>query len=354
MKVLVIGAGPVGLSAALALSAEGISCRIVEKRNAPSELSRAVGIMPETLRALEQLSAAKTIRSEGMPINRMTVKRGSKSLMSLDVTKADLGPDVMIGLPQNRTEEILRDALGARDVYPEYGVTVEDLLTNEQMATAVFADGSEDNFDWVIAADGVHSTARACLDIAYPGRDLPGSWSIADVDVADPFDENGMTVYIQGKGNVFVLVLPIERRRARIVSSTDDALAALPEHLEIKGVRRTASFEISIRQAETYKKGRVLLAGDAAHCHSPVGGKGMNLGIADAIAAVQAIVARETDAYSDQRHAVGARTIAASETGRKIIVSNSILVKLLASLGTTLAASVPAAGRFFMRNLTRL
>jgi 2-polyprenyl-6-methoxyphenol hydroxylase-like FAD-dependent oxidoreductase len=70
-----------------------------------------------------------------------------------------------------------------------------------------------------------------------------------------------------------VMVLPIERRRVRIVSSTDDALAELPEPLNFKGIRRTGVFDISIRQADTYKKGRVLLAGDAAHCHSPVGGR---------------------------------------------------------------------------------
>jgi len=354
LKVLVIGAGPVGLSAALALSAEGIPCRIVEKRDAPSELSRAVGIMPETVRALTPLGAGEAIRVEGMPVQRMTIKRGLRTLMSLDVTKGGLGPDVMIGLPQNRTEEILRDALLARDVHPEYGFRVEDLSTTEETATVTFSDGSEGEFDWVIAADGVHSTARSCLGIAYPGKDLPGRWSIADVDVADPFDENGMTAYIQGEGNVFVLVLPIERRRARVVSSTDDALAALPEHLEIKGVRRTAHFEISVRQAETYKKGRVLLAGDAAHCHSPVGGKGMNLGIADGIAAVRAIVTGETDAYTDTRHAAGARVMAASETGRKIITSNNVLIKFMTFLGAALVARVPALGRLFMKNLTRL
>lgn len=215
MKALIIGAGPVGLSAALALRAEGISCRIVEKRKAPSALSRAVGIMPETERALDRLGAGDVIRAEGMPINRMTVKRGSAILMSLDVTKGGLGTDVMIGLPQNRTEEILRDALGGRGVYPEYGVTVTDVSTTEQEAIVTFADGAKHTFDWVIAADGISSTARTCLGIAYSGIDLPEKWSIADVDVAEPFDENGMTVYIQGNGNAVVLVLPIERRRAR-------------------------------------------------------------------------------------------------------------------------------------------
>lgn len=160
MNVLVVGAGPVGLTAALALKSEGIACRIVEKRDAPSVLSRAVGIMPETVRALERLGAGDDIRTEGMAINRMTIKRGSSMLISLDVSKGGLGSDVMIGLPQNGTEEILRDALQAQGIHPEYGIIVEDVSTTDEKSTVAFADGSIGVFDWVIASDGVHSTAR--------------------------------------------------------------------------------------------------------------------------------------------------------------------------------------------------
>lgn len=354
MKVLVIGAGPVGLSSALALSAEGIQCRIVERRQAPSELSRAVGIMPETVRALERIGAGSTIRTEGMAINRMTIKRGTRTLMCLDVTKGNLGNEVMIGLPQNRTEEILRDALHAQDIRPEYGVTVTGVSTTQHASKVIFSDGYEGEFDWVIAADGIQSTARQSLGIAYAGIDLPDEWSIADVDVDEPFDEAGVTVYVQGEGNVFAMVLPIELRRARVVSSTPDALAALPEHLNIKSIRRTGSFAISVRQAETYHKGRVLLAGDAAHCHSPVGGKGMNLGIADGIAAAQAIATGQTQDYAQARHAAGARVMAASEAGRKIITSNRISSKIALRIATFGANRISALGRVFMRNLTQL
>lgn len=354
MTVLVIGAGPVGLTAALALTHAGIACRIVEKRAEPSVLSRAVGIMPATAQALEQLGAGDTIRTEGMAINRMTLKRGTSVLMALDVTKGGLGNDVMIGLPQNRTEEILRDALHSKEVVPEYGVAVDDVTTTDTNAAATFADGTTVEFDWIIAADGVHSTARNCLGIIYAGFDLPGKWSIADVDVGEPFDDAGVTVYVQGAQNTFVMVLPIEPRRARIVSSTGNPLDVLPEPLNIKDVRKTGAFEISIRQAETYVKGRVLLAGDAAHCHSPVGGKGMNLGIADAIAAAQAIKNATTASYTADRHAAGARVMAASEAGRKVITSNNPFVKAGTTLVMFLAGKVPAMGRVFMRRLTQL
>ena len=99
--------------------------------------------------------------------------------------------------------------------------------------------------------------------------------------------------------------------------------------MDIRKIRRTGTFNISIRQAENYKKGRVLLAGDAAHCHSPVGGRGMNLGIDDAVAAAEAIINGTTDGYSDARHVIGARILRMSERARRTITSRNMLTKLL-------------------------
>lgn len=359
MNILIIGAGPTGLSAALELGAHGLSCRIVERRKAPSELSRAIGIMPATLNALTRLGAGAAISAEGMAIHRITLKRGSRPLMRLDVTKGKIGSDFMTALPQNRTEEILTDALRDKGIQPEYGVTVEQVSTDGKTAVAAFGDGTEAAFDWIIAADGIHSAARQSLGIAYPGFDLPDEWSIADVDVAEealmgPFDPNGAVGYIQDADGGFGMVLPMEPRRARVVSSTRDALAALSEPLPVENIRRTATFSIAIRQAETYQKGRVLLAGDAAHCHSPVGGKGMNLGISDGIAAARAIALGETDGYSNARHEIGARVMTASERGRKFITANTPITRLTATTAGFLAERVPAVGAAFMRGLTQL
>ncbi len=354
MKTLVIGAGPVGLTAALEFAAHGINCRIVERRTGPSNLSRAVGIMPETIEKLRRIGAGEAIEAEGMLLGKLTLKRGTKVLLKIDNPKPGSREKRMVGLPQNRTEEILRDALHERGIHVEYGLSVEKISTTDDTASVAFSDGSTADYDWVIAADGIGSTVREQLDIAYPGIDLPGEWSIADVDVSGPFDEENVTTYCQGPGNVFVMVLPIERRRVRIVSSTTDALAAMPEKIEIQNIRRTGTFKISIRQAETYKQGRVLLAGDAAHCHSPVGGRGMNLGIDDAIAAVHAIVNGETEHYTEQRHAIGAEIMKQSELMRKLIISNNWLVQAVTTVALKMISSLPFARRAIMRKLTRL
>ena len=354
MKVLVIGAGPTGLTAALELAAHGVNCRIVERRTEPSKLSRAVGIMPATIEALEPLGVAGAILSEAMPLRRIRLMRSGKTLMSLDNRSAEFRDNVIIGLPQNRTEEILRDELAARNVQVEYGLTVNGVTTDDQTATVRFSDNTTETYDWVIAADGIKSIARDQLGIAYPGLDLPGEWSIADVDVGGDFDPELVVLDIQAPGNNFSMVLPIESRRARIVSSTPDALAALTQPLEIDNVRRTGTFRISIRQAETYRKGRVLLAGDAAHCHSPVGGKGMNLGMADAVSAARAIINDQVDEYSEERHRIGVVILRMTEAARVMAMSNNPFAKAVIWVAAKAIHSLPVAHRTFMRLLTKI
>ncbi len=354
MKVLVIGAGPTGLTAALELAAHGVNCRIVERRTEPSKLSRAVGIMPATIEALEPLGVAGAILSEAMPLRRIRLMRSGKTLMSLDNRSAEFRDNVIIGLPQNRTEEILRDELAARNVQVEYGLTVNGVTTDDQTATVRFSDNTTETYDWVIAADGIKSIARDQLGIAYPGLDLPGEWSIADVDVGGDFDPELVVLDIQAPGNNFSMVLPIESRRARIVSSTPDALAALTQPLEIDNVRRTGTFRISIRQAETYRKGRVLLAGDAAHCHSPVGGKGMNLGMADAVSAARAIINDQVDEYSEERHRIGVVILRMTEAARAMAMSNNPFAKAVIWVAAKAIHSLPVAHRTFMRLLTKI
>ncbi|WNZ54249.1 NAD(P)/FAD-dependent oxidoreductase [Microbulbifer sp. MKSA007] len=352
MDILVIGAGPTGLTAAVTLTSLGLKCRIVERKNSPSELSRAVGIMPATIDALRELGAAAPFLAEAMPLRKMHILRDERTLVYIDNSGNEFRDRVPLGLPQNRTEGILRDTLAERGVEVEYGVSVTNITTTPDKAAVNFSDNTSASFDWVIAADGIQSAVRQQLKIQYPGIDLPNKWSIADVDLRGNFDPEEIALDLYGGEGEFTLVLPIERRRARIASSTEDALATLRLPIEIANIRRTAAFKISIRQAETYRKHRVLLAGDAAHCHSPVGGKGMNLGMADAIAAASAIANGAVDSYSTSRHEAGESVVKKTELARKLISSSNPLAKSALWLSAHCIASVPPIHRAFMRQWT--
>ena len=168
MKTLVIGAGPTGLTAALALVARGASCRIVERRTEPSMLSRAVGIMPVTIDLLGPLGAAAPILAEAMSLRQILLTRAGKPLMRLDNRVSEYKNRVILGLPQNRTEEILRAVLARRGVEVEYGLTVNNVTTNPEQVTAGLSDGSSETYDWAIAADGIKSRTREQLGIEYP------------------------------------------------------------------------------------------------------------------------------------------------------------------------------------------
>ncbi|WHI53316.1 NAD(P)/FAD-dependent oxidoreductase [Microbulbifer sp. MLAF003] len=352
MDVLIIGAGPTGLTAATALASKGIICRVVERKSEPSELSRAVGIMPVTIDALKSLGVADAFLAEAMPLRKMHVLRDEKTLVYLDNSGNEYRDRVPLGLPQNRTEGILRDALMDKGVQVEYDLSVTKISTSADKAEVHFSDNTSGEFDWVIAADGIQSTVREQLQIGYPGIDLPGKWSIADVDIVGDFDSEEITLDLYGRDCQFTLILPIEKYRARIASSTEDALGNMRLPLNIGSVRRTGTFQISIRQAETYRKNRVLLAGDAAHCHSPVGGKGMNLGMADAIAAAMSIVYGNVDQYSYTRRKVGASVVKKTEIARYLISSENPLAKSLFWFSAKCISSIPPLHRAFMKQWT--
>jgi 2-polyprenyl-6-methoxyphenol hydroxylase-like FAD-dependent oxidoreductase len=188
------------------------------------------------------------------------------------------------------------------------------------------------------------------LGIDFRGHDLPETWSIADVDAEGWPDTNAFTVCQLSGGDV-VVVAPLEPKRFRVVSNTEDALAALPLNLNVTNIRRAGEFKISIRQAAQYGVGRVFLVGDAAHCHSPVGGRGMNLGIADGAELARRMVEGGLEGYGEARHKVGKEVIAFSEAFRKVMTSRNPFTRFLVLAVLRTASFMPALQRQFAKKL---
>jgi 2-polyprenyl-6-methoxyphenol hydroxylase-like FAD-dependent oxidoreductase len=138
-----------------------------------------------------------------------------------------------------------------------------------------------------------------------------------------------------------VFIAPIGKNRFRLVSNTDNALESMPFKLDIQTIRREARFKIKIAQVKTYQKGRVFLAGDAAHSHSPAGGRGMNLGMADAADLAYKLVHHEADKYTTSRYQEGKKMIAGSEFLRKILTTKSPLKRLFARVLLKCIQAIP-------------
>jgi 2-polyprenyl-6-methoxyphenol hydroxylase-like FAD-dependent oxidoreductase len=211
-------------------------------------------------------------------------------------------------------------------------------------------DGATLDYDYVVGADGARGTTRGLLNIEFRGHDLPETWSIADVDAEGWPHTDAFTICRLSGGHV-VVVAPLEPKRFRVISNTGDALAVLPLKLNVTNIRRAGRFKISIRQAAEYVAGRVFLVGDAAHCHSPVGGRGMNLGIADGADLARRMAEGGLEGYGEARHKIGRQVIAGSEAVRKVMTSRNPATRLLVQIVLQTASMTPALQRQFARKI---
>ncbi len=350
MGVLIVGAGPAGLTTAVELARRGIVSDVIELRESGSGWSRAVGIMPASLDILRPSGVTDKLLAEGIKFRQVRLYRHSSLVLDLPLKVSEADNEFILGLAQDRTETHLQDVLSELGGAVRFGTELVDLRQDANKVTVEMRDGAKAEYDYVVGADGLRSTTRELLNIEFRGHDLPETWSIADVD-ADGWPNTNAFTICRLSGGRMVVVAPLESKRFRVVSNTEDALAALPLKMNVTNIRRAGRFKISIRQVAHYGLGRVFLVGDAAHCHSPVGGRGMNLGIADGAELARRMVEGELEGYGESRHKVGREVIAGSEAIRKVMTSRNPVTRFLVLAVLKTASFVPALQRYFTKKI---
>lgn len=340
MKILIVGAGPTGLTAAIELARRGVLPTVIDQRDSSSTLSRAVGITPRSLELLSHCGVASRMIEEGIAMDGLRVYFGEKLKLKMPLRSDTAFHTNLVCLAQDRTESIIADELNSFGVSVKYGVQLNELKQNSDEVIARFDNGKEERFDHVIGADGIRSTVREQAGIAYDGIDLEQKWSIADVDLNE-WQHPGCLTVVQAGSETVAVVVPLSQSRYRLVASHEKALQAMPLKLDVANIRREGTFTISIRIAKTYSTGRIHLAGDAAHCHSPVGGRGMNLGIADAAELARRIVNDELDGYTESRHKEALSARAITERGRKMSTGSTFVRRLAFRTLVTAAGILP-------------
>lgn len=310
-SMLICGGGPVGLTAAVELVRRGYSPQIIDDDGEPSPESRALAINARTLDILEPSGVSDWIIDAGNRINGMIFMSDGKEAMRLELRYLPHRFNFMISLPQSRTEELLIKRLG------ELGHSVNwftELRSFEPRdggfhCSLQAASGNRKHFcDVLIGADGAHSLVRKTLGLDFDGETGPQGFSLADIKLDDwpyPFDHG----IVQTEPGHVVAFIPISEGFGRFVCTKPGLLDRLPAGTKVKDVIWETEFKISYRQVATYQSGRAFLAGDAAHIHSPAGGRGMNLGIEDAATLAWLIAEGKTAEYSDRRHKVGAQVL---------------------------------------------
>lgn len=296
LDVLVVGAGPTGLTVAASLIARGVRAMVVDKLAEGQNTSRAAAVNARTLEVLGELDVARRMVKAGLIAPRFTMREGSRVLVPVDFSELPTEHPYTLMLSQADTERLLLERLrelGGDVIRPK---ALTRITQDANGVTATFDDGDTIVADYLVAADGMHSIVREQAGIGFAGGEFAESFTLADVRVTGESPSNevilfyaneGLTVLAPLPGAILRVVAPTvdtpENPSPAFVQSLLDARAFGPGRTAVTELVWGSRFHIHHRVADSYRAGRLLLAGDAAHVHSPAGGQGMNLGISDAI-----------------------------------------------------------------------
>jgi 2-polyprenyl-6-methoxyphenol hydroxylase-like FAD-dependent oxidoreductase len=269
-SVLIVGAGPTGLSAALFLHDRGLPVRIVDKSTGPSTTSRAQVVNPRSLELLEATGVTAAIIAESHRIRSVRWYEHWQPLAEIDFESLESAFDMRV-IPQARTEALLTDALTQRGIKVEREIELNGFVDRGTTVSAqlIHKGGDRNSFEaaLLLAADGAHSLVRETLGIDFPGHNFPEAWPLYDIELADPLPLDHAHVSFVENGLIFCLC--IRPGLWRVFGNVDNLLDHLPAGSKPGNVRWNSSFHIGDRVASQLTVGRVALAGDAAHIHSP-------------------------------------------------------------------------------------
>ena len=332
--VLVVGAGPTGLTLAAALTARGVRATVIDRQAEGANTSRAAVVHARTLEVLEPVGVTERLVARGLQAQRFTIRDRDRVLVPIDFTSLPTDYPYTLMVSQAVTEAVLAERLqelGGRVLRP---LTLQALTQEDDGVTATLDDGGHLRARFVVGADGMHSAVRQAAGIDFAGAAYGESFVLADVrlEANGAVPEREVILFFSPAG--MVVVAPLPDGQHRVVATVDEApeqpdAAFVQALLDARGPQAqparidtllwSSRFRVHHRIAARYRAGCLLLAGDAAHVHSPAGGQGMNMGILDALDLADALARAlagdraALDSYGARRRPVAEQVVALAD-----------------------------------------
>jgi 2-polyprenyl-6-methoxyphenol hydroxylase-like FAD-dependent oxidoreductase len=381
VDVLVIGAGPTGLTMASELTRHGLSCHIVDQEeDTPARQSRALAIQARTLEIFEGLGVANEVVSQGNKLRAINSYSEERRLARVTLGELQSAFPFLLILPQSETEAILDEHLQRFGISVERGTRLVGLAQDEDGVSATLerADGSkkEARSSWLVGCDGAHSAVRHSLGLGFEGSSDPELWVLADAELRTSLPNDELHVFF-GDGVLFMAPiggglwrvggnLPDERRSPDQEPPPEEVQALIDARVSKESAlgepQWLSYFHVHSRLASSFREGRVFLAGDAAHVHSPAGGQGMNTGLQDAhnLAWKLALVHRGEahaallDSYDAERRPVGRRVVRATNLLTRGLTLENPAARIVRNLALPRLTALEPVRKRIRGNLSQL
>lgn len=360
---LVVGAGPVGLAAACLLRSHELQVTIVDMLDSPVIQTKAAGIWSRTTEVLDSLDLAERFVEAGLRCYGTNIHVGTQRIAHIGLESIESTFNFVLMLAQDQTERLLNQRLEELGVTVTRGKTLQSLEQDEHAVEAKFSDGEHACYHWLIGCDGAHSTVRHLLGLEFLGSKEPHQWIVADLTMRGLSTKDEIAAYLHADGPLALFPLGNDLYRAvgeiaasDTSQSPETSLAQtiynrVPDQVQIESIHHAGYFEIHERQAPQYRVGRVFLAGDAAHVHSPLGGQGMNTGLQDVhnlawkLGLVEKGLASPDllDSYQQERHPVAAGVLRATAFGTHVLTLRSPVARHLRGSLLKVVTNLPPA-----------
>ncbi len=378
--ILIVGAGPCGLTAAVYLTHYGIPVRIIDKKIGPTKTSNAVGVQARTLELLEEVGLASLFKDAGRICTEGAIFHQKKSIAHIE-----LGNHIkslynyICMLPQCSTESILIEFLTKKKITVEYNTELTQLVNKKDYVDTTIIKGDDsasESYQFLISADGYNSFVRTQLAIPYSGADYSYKFIMIDSPIL-PCKQLEKQMVIAAGDKVNMLIFPMQascRFIAEISQSTeynvkhdyhtfnDLAKELLPFDISIQPETWSSTFYVHERLAKSYRKNTIFLLGDAVHSHIPAGAQGMNTGMQDAINLswkIARVIKNSSaigilDSYELERRQVAQHVLRLTNRMGKTLLSKNILVRTFVTAIASILSRLNNVQKLFSNTLAQL